>query len=103
MNPDPEDRFVHVIAHKYGHIQQSHSQQELNPGDPGATILRLPLIEGAADFVGELISGDVGDHAPFAWAKGHEAQIESVFVEDEEKTDTSNWLYNRVPSPGKPT
>ncbi|HSE13608.1 MAG TPA: DUF2268 domain-containing putative Zn-dependent protease [Rudaea sp.] len=103
MNPDPEDRFVHVIAHEYGHIQQSRAQQELSPGDAGATVLTLSLIEGAADFVGELISGDVGDQAPFAAAKGHEAQIESEFVRDEDKTDTSNWLYNGVPSPGKPT
>ena len=103
MNPNPEDRFVHVIAHEYGHIQQSLAQQELNSGDPGATVLRLSLIEGAADFVGELISGDVGDQAPFAWAKGHEAQIESAFVKDMDKADTSNWLYNGVPLPGKPT
>lgn len=103
MNPNPEDRFVHVIAHEYGHIQQSPAQQALNPGDPGATVLRLSLIEGAADFVGELISGDVGDQAPFAAAKGHEAQIEAAFVADEDKTETSNWLYNGVPSPGKPT
>lgn len=103
MNPNPEDRFVHVITHEYGHIQQSQAQQELNPGDPGATVLALSLMEGAADFVGELISGDVGNQATFASAKGHEAQIESAFAEDEDKTDTSNWLYNGIPSPGKPT
>src|SRR5438445_3074844 len=103
MNPNPEDRFVHVIAHEYGHIQQSHAQQELNPGDPGATVLSLSLMEGAADFVGELISGDVGNQAPFVWARGREAQIESAFLADAGKTDTTNWLYNGVPSPGKPT
>jgi hypothetical protein len=103
MNPDPEDRFVHVIAHEYGHIQQSQAQQALSPGDPGATVLELSLIEGAADFVGELISGDIGNQATSASAKGHEAQIESGFAADEDKTDTSSWLYNGVPSPGKPT
>jgi len=103
MNRSPEDRFVHVIAHEYGHIQQSRAQQELNPGDPGATVLKLSLIEGAADFLGELISGDIGNQAPFASAKGHEAQIESAFVEDEDKTDVSNWLYNGIPSPGHAT
>jgi len=103
MNPSPEDRFVHVIAHEYGHIQQSRAQQDLNPGDPGATVLEVSLIEGAADFVGELISGDVGNQATFASAKGHEAQIESAFVEDEDKTDLSNWLYNGIPSPGHAT
>lgn len=103
MNPNPEDRFVHVIAHEYGHIQQSRAQQDLNPGDPGATVLKLSLIEGAADFVGELISGDIGNQATFASAKGHEAEIESAFAADEDKTDTTKWLYNGIPSPGKPT
>jgi hypothetical protein len=103
MNPNPEDRFVHVIAHEYGHIQQTPAEQALNPGDPGATVLRLSLIEGAADLVGELISGDVGDQAPFVAAKGHETQIESAFVADQDNTDTSKWLYNGAPSPGKPT
>src|SRR5579859_2876924 len=82
MNPKPEDRFVHVIAHEYGHIQQSLAQQELNPGDPGATVLSLSLMEGAADFIGELISGDVGNQAPFASARGREMQIESAFLAD---------------------
>jgi hypothetical protein len=103
MNPNVEDRFVHVVAHEYGHIQQSPAQQALNPGDPGATVLTLSLIEGAADFAGKLISGDVGDQAPFQWAKGREAQIEAAFAKDADKTDTSAWLYNGVPAPGKPT
>jgi hypothetical protein len=102
MNPNPEDRFVHVIAHEYGHIQQAPAEQALSPGDPGATVLSLSLIEGAADFVGELISGDVGDQAPFAWARGREAEIEAAFARDEDKTDVSAWLYNGPPAPDKP-
>lgn len=103
MNPDPEDRFVHVITHEYGHIQQTPAEQALSPNDPGATVLSLSLIEGAADFVGELISGDVGDQAPFQAFKGHEREIETAFVRDEDKTDISAWLYNGVPAPGKAT
>ena len=94
MNPNPEDRFVHVIAHEYGHVQQSKALQDLNPGDPGATVLAISLGEGAADFIGELISGDVGDQAVWNEAKGHEAEIEQAFVKDEASTDLSHWLYN---------
>ncbi len=94
MNPNPEDRFVHVIAHEYGHVQQSDALKNLNPGDPGATVLAISLGEGAADFIGELISGDVGDQAVWHEAKGHEAEIEQAFVKDENSTDLSHWLYN---------
>ena len=94
MNPNPEDRFVHVIAHEYGHVQQSEALKNLNPGDPGATVLAISLGEGAADFIGELISGDVGDQAVWREAKGHEAEIEQAFVKDEDSTDISHWLYN---------
>ena len=102
MNPNPEDRFVHVIAHEYGHIQQTPAEQAQNAGDPGATVLSLSLIEGAADFAGELISGDVGDQAPFAYAKGREAEIEAAFARDQDKTDVSAWLYNGPPTAEKP-
>ena len=103
MNPNVEDRFVHVIAHEYGHIQQSPAQQALNPGDPGATVLSLSLIEGAADFLGELISGDIGNQATYAAARGHEAELEAKFAADADNADVSDWLYNGVPAPGKPT
>jgi hypothetical protein len=94
MNPNLEDRFVHTIAHEYGHIQQPADMQALEAGAPGATVLRLSIIEGAAEFAAELISGDVGYYQHKFWTKGHEAQIEAAFVEDEDKTDVSQWLNN---------
>jgi hypothetical protein len=94
MNPNLTDRFVHNIAHEYGHIQQPAEIQALNPGDPGMTVLFTSLIEGAAEFNAELISGDIGQSQERAWAKGREAQIDAAFVRDEDKTDLSKWLYN---------
>jgi hypothetical protein len=94
MNPNLEDRFVHNIAHEYGHIQQPADIQALNPGDPGMTVLFTSLIEGAAEFNAELISGDIGQSQERAWAKGREAEIDAAFVQDEDKTDLSKWLYN---------
>jgi hypothetical protein len=92
MDPNLENRFVHTIAHEYGHIQQPESLQLLEPGDPGATVLRMSLMEGAAEFVAELISGDVGNYQHKFWTKGHETAIETAFAEDEDKTDLSKWL-----------
>jgi hypothetical protein len=94
MDPNLEDRFVHTIAHEYGHIQQSAELQALDPGVPGATVLSMSLMEGAGEFTAELISGGVGDYQHAAWTKGREAEIEAAFVRDEDKTDLSAWMYN---------
>ena len=102
MNPDPEDRFVHIIAHEYGHVQQSPAQQALDPGKPGATVLTMSLMEGAGEFTAELISGEVGDHQHAAWTKGKEARIETAFVADQDKTDLSAWMYNGPGDPDHP-
>jgi hypothetical protein len=94
MDPDPEDRFVHVVAHEYAHIQQSAAQQALEPGQPGATVLRMSLMEGAAEFVAELTSGGVGNAGHAQWTRGREAEIESRFARDMHGTDLSPWMYN---------
>ena len=102
MDPNIEDRFVHNIAHEYGHIQQSPDTPALEVGMPGATPLRVALIEGAAEFTAKLISGDVGNYQHKAWTKGHEAQIEAAFVADEDKTNVTAWLNNGPGTPEKP-
>lgn len=88
-NPNLEDRFVHVIAHEYAHVQQVRALVD----DEHPTVLEASLIEGAADFVGELISGGLA-YSYLSQTKGREKEIEAAFVADEGKTDLSNWLYN---------
>lgn len=56
-------------------------------------MLEASLIEGAANFVGELISGGIV-YSYAEQTKGREREIEAAFVPDEDKTDTSKWLYN---------
>jgi len=85
-----EDRFVHVIAHEYIHVQQSESLTR----DEHPTVLEVSLIEGAAEFMGEMISGGVANPGVWTEAKGSEREIEAAFVSDEDKTDLSNWLFN---------
>jgi hypothetical protein len=92
MNPDVEDRFVHVIAHEYAHVQQVQALVD----DEHPTVLEGSLIEGAADFTGELISGGLA-YSFGASTKGSEKEIETAFIADEDKTDLSNWLYNSTP------
>jgi len=90
LNPNVEDRFVHVIAHEYAHVQQAPALAD----DEHPTVLELALIEGGAEFVAELTSGSVGYSQFKASTKGREAEIESAFVPDEDKTDLSNWFDN---------
>jgi hypothetical protein len=90
LNPNVEDRFVHVIAHEYAHVQQARSLVD----DEHPTVLEMSLIEGAAEFTGEMISGEVSYSQLTESTKGREKEIETAFVPDEDKTDISKWLYN---------
>jgi hypothetical protein len=93
LNPDIEERFVHVIAHEYAHVQQVRALVD----DEKPTVLEDSLIEGGAEFTAELVSGGVAYSYFKSTTKGHEKEIETRFVADEDKTDLSAWLNNSTP------
>jgi hypothetical protein len=93
LEANVEDRFVHVLAHEYAHVQQARSAPAMYD-DPKPTVLEESLIEGAAEFVGEQISGSVSDIYLPAMTKGREKELETEFAADMDKTDLSKWLYN---------
>jgi Predicted Zn-dependent protease (DUF2268) len=98
LEPNIEDRFVHVIAHEYVHVQQPATETD----DPNTTVLLSSELEGGAEFIAELTCGSVSNtHLPI-WTKGREKEIETAFVADEDKTDKSDWLYNGPGTPQKP-
>lgn len=96
LNPDLEDRFVFVIAHEYVHVQQT---AELSKRVEGAnpTVLDVSLAEGIAEFVGELISGNVAYGSLRDETAGREDAIERAFLADKDSTDLSRWVYNSTP------
>lgn len=96
MNPDVEERFVHVIAHEYAHVQQVAALVDKdNP-----TVLERSLSEGAAEFIAELTSGRTGyAHFP-ALTRGREKEIESAFAADVDQTDLSRWVDNSTMEQG---
>ncbi len=97
LNPDVEDRFVYVLAHEYVHVQQAQAFLETEQ----ATVLESALMEGAAEFVGELISGEVAYLHLKHNTQGLEKAIETKFQADMDKRDLSDWLYNSKPgNPG---
>jgi predicted Zn-dependent protease DUF2268 len=92
-NLDVEERFVRVIVHEYIHVQQFPALDD----DEHPTLLERSLIEGGAEFGTELILGQPAEVAspPLRAATlGHEKEIESAFVADEDSTDLSKWLDN---------
>ncbi|MDP9123416.1 MAG: DUF2268 domain-containing protein [Pseudomonadota bacterium] len=98
MGADVAARFVHIIAHEMVHVQQPAAQVDT----PGGTLLFQSLIEGGADFVGELTSGDTINPQLKVWTGGHECAIEREFQKDALGTDLSHWMYNGVGTPDKP-
>lgn len=90
MNPNVEDRFVHLIAHEYVHVQQAPALASRDD----LTVLQRTLLEGVAEMMSELISGLAGQsHFP-ALTKGREKEIETAFLKDQDNTELSAWLDN---------
>ena len=99
LNPDVEDRIVYVLAHEYAHVQQVRAHALSEKEEP--TVLEISLLEGIAEFVGELTAGQVAYSRNAAAAVGHEREIETRFAADLDKTDLSDWAYNATPqTPG---
>ena len=65
-------------------------------------MLRQSLIEGVAELVAELISGQVSNAHLQKLTKGKVSEIDSRFVTDADKSDISGWLYNGVGTPDQP-
>ena len=99
MGTDAGERLAHIIAHELAHVQQPASAAE---PPPGATLLFQSLVEGSAEFVAELTSGDVSYGHMKTWTRGKECAIEQAFQKDALGTDVSHWLYNGIGTPEKP-
>lgn len=95
LQPDITDRFVHLIAHEYVHVQQPATAID-PPKD--TRLLYMALVEGGAEFVGEMISGQVANVHLQQWTRGQECRIEKQFQAEAGSTDVHRWLYNGVGS-----
>ena len=90
MQADVGDRFVHLIAHEYVHVQQHGAAVEV--AEP--TLLYQVLLEGGAEYVGELISGQVANVHLQDWTHGRECELGREFLGDKDGTELLHWLYN---------
>lgn len=98
LGADKTSGFVRLIAHEYIHVQQPLAQQDI----PHINLLTAALVEGGAEFLGERISGGVGNAQLSIWTKGREREIEEQFVKDQDETDLKKWLWNGPGTPDRP-
>jgi hypothetical protein len=99
LQPNVTDRLYHLIAHEYGHVEQSPS---LDEDSDNTTVLKQSLIEGVAELMAKLTSGQVSNVHLQTWTAGHAKEIDQKFIADANKKDISAWLYNGVGTPENP-
>jgi len=88
-NFSPLQNLPAVISHELIHFQQS----ELLKMDDTTTLFPV-LIEGMADFLGEMISGKNINQRLHTWAKGKEKRIWDAFLKDMNYNRYYNWIAN---------
>jgi Predicted Zn-dependent protease (DUF2268) len=99
LQSDLMDRLVHLIAHEYGHVQQfPQGGEDLVQ----RTVLVQSLVEGEAELIAELTSGEASESHIQRWTVGHEREIGEAFLADLDSMDYKPWLYNGVGTPEKP-
>ncbi len=74
-----------IVAHELIHAQQ--------PPEVSHTLLAHCLREGAAEFLGELISGGVITPRLHVFSRAHEPQLWARFAAERDKIGWDSWLY----------
>jgi hypothetical protein len=79
-----------IVAHELIHIQQSHDSSK-------TTLLQQALIEGliegGADFIGEMISGGIINRVQRTYGDAHEQALWAEFRKDMLGADLSRWMF----------
>ncbi|AMJ65370.1 gliding motility protein GldB-related protein [Hymenobacter sp. PAMC 26628] len=72
-----------------------HELVHRNQGPQDGTLLSYALSEGMADFVGELITGSLGNNARLhPYGNAHEAALWAAFQREMLGTNSKNWIAN---------
>jgi hypothetical protein len=77
----------YTVAHELIHYLQDGMASD-------TTLLRASLVEGMADFIGELISGKTANERLKLFAKGKEKQIWESFEKEMYLDKAENWIAN---------
>ncbi|MEL7362599.1 MAG: DUF2268 domain-containing putative Zn-dependent protease [Bacteroidota bacterium] len=83
------DDVLFIVAHELVHAQQLALRTSSS-----RTLLAQAIIEGSADYVGELLAGGHVNEHVHVYGDAHEADLWAAFAGAMNGTDWSAWLYN---------
>ncbi|CAM1343568.1 gliding motility protein GldB-related protein [Tenacibaculum amylolyticum] len=84
-----------LIIHESIHFQQKSPEGETN-------LLQQAILEGAADFVAELVSGIKGNQQANKYGNKHKEELCKEFVERMHEKDMEDWLYGTSGKDNRP-
>jgi hypothetical protein len=90
----PPDLLPGIVAHELIHYQQVSTDAK--------TLLGQSIIEGSADFVGQIISRQSANPNIYRYGRPHEAELWREFSAEMNGTDFSHWLYQGDRSKDRP-
>jgi hypothetical protein len=85
----------YIVAHELIHYQQPRPQEK-------PSLLDQALMEGSADFVGEMISGGIINRVQRTYGDAHQQALWEEFRKEMSGYDLSNWMYNGDKSKDRP-
>jgi hypothetical protein len=91
----PIEELPHIVAHELIHYQQKYPR-------PNSTLLGMAIMEGSADFVGELISGSLINLHLHEYGNTRERELWAEFRQEMDGKDLSNWLFQGDRAKGRP-
>lgn len=91
-NVKPLNSLPVIVAHEHVHILQSRSGGIFGR----STLLEQALMEGVADFIGELASGGNINSWQRPYMLAHEHELWVQFQSQMSGSDVSAWLYNQT-------
>jgi len=83
---DKIDMLPNLVAHELIHFNQNYPRA-------GTTLIKQSIVEGSADFIGELISGNHPNEEAHAYGQANEEQLCAEFVKIMDGTSYKGWLY----------
>lgn len=88
------DGISGLIAHELIHYQQNITGKDM--------LLKWCLMEGGADFIGELISGESINSFSYKYGAQHKDKLCEEFVSRLKKSDYLDWLYRTTKKDDRP-
>ncbi|EIA07901.1 DUF2268 domain-containing putative Zn-dependent protease [Flavobacterium frigoris] len=81
------DHLPGLVIHESIHFQQKWNE------DGERNLLQLSIIEGAADFIAELVTGQKGNKEANNYGNEHKKELCNEFVEKMHGNNMQDWLY----------